>query len=689
MKGNKIQRKRGGKASAVLSFFIGLLFGIIVILGALGGGVYFLLTGKIDNILSFVGVDNSKNKNGDNKYINTDPDDGGVETLLDLISKIYTMAGDYKNLTLGQIDELVPSTRGLVERLADSIAKYVEIDYAELREVKFSRLGNYFQEIALDIQPAVFLEDQKINLIMEMVLCGVEANYVTDPSSGNKYPLFVDSYAYDSEAQAYKRVGDDEPLNPSQEKYIVQKSANSSMYDLFFFSYDLEAEEKEYFIAERDPDNVMNFFTTEEPYGCNEEIAELTGNFYYDNNGEKQIVDPVTVRSLMDGDGMGALDRKLLLELISDSGNHDELMNELLGDITLGDFLSGKVDMQERIDSMAITLLMDIEADDAIMSYLGYGITKVARNTQTDEWTAMVKLEDGTVKDCMLAVDENGKITDVYYDLDGQEVHIGGTTVGEIGSRMKGLMEDMTVGELINLSDDNNIILNALKDSTINNIGKTIEALTLNELYADEIYKHVVYVDENNDGQADKDNDGNPIVDEVKVAKLRIAVKSLDDIPAGADPDDYVLFHRGYIYYRDGRLVNAENDKDNGKLTPEEFGDGKVDGELVYYTYGATNSLWRLLLGEKTETDGEKYIDEKVLSLNSIGDIITNVSTKITGSTLRELDEAGIIDFKTADLELVVDNRGTPDDESDDIKLGDLELIDALTTLIEMLQTNR
>lgn len=534
MRGNKIQRK-SGKGMALLTFFIGIIFGIIVVLGALGGGAYFLLSGNLDSVLGAFGLNNS-DENGD-KYINTDPDDGGVSNLLELISRIAGMAGDYKNLTLGQIDDLIPATRGLADSIIDSISKYVTVDYSELREVKFSELGGYIEEVV-----------------------------------------------------------------------------------------------------------------------------------------------------------MGELDKMLVLELITGSENPDELLSELFGDLTLGDFVNGNVDVRQKIDNIEITLVIDVRADEAVMSYLGYGITGITHDETADVWTAKLKLEDGSVADCFLSVGKDGKINDVYYMADGEVVYVQGTTIGEIISRISGITDDLTIGEIVDISDDNSIILNVIKNSTINNIGKTIDALTFNELYADEIYRHVVYVDSDGDGQADKIG-GNPVIDEEKStgAKLRIAVPSIADIPVDADPDDYIIFHRGYIYYRyvDGvlKLVNMDDDGENkGKLTAEQFGDGKVEADFVYYTYGAPNSMWKLLLAERVQDGSGRYMDEKVLSLDNIGDIVANISAKLSGSTLRELDEAGILDFKTSDLEIVVNDGGTPDDESDDVKLGDLELGDALSELVNLLK---
>ena len=692
MRGNRVEKNKG-KGTSVLAFFLGLLLGIIFMLGAIGGGIFLLLNADLNKVLGIVGLDNSVDENGEHRYVNTDPEDGGVTNLLELIAKISVMSGDYNNLTLGQIDDLMPITRGIVDQLIGPLSRYANVRYAELREVKFKNLGEYMDGVIMEIQPATIVEERgPVNPVLEILLCGIEADYVIAPS-GEKYPLYVDKYVYDEETELYLRAEDMQPLNKSQEQYLVQESCDKDTFDLFFYNFEMPEIGVSHFIAERNPENVMQYFftasTVEEAelhaysYMYDVECAELTGNYYYDNDGVKVVVDPVTIGSLMDGT-MGAFDKKLVLEFLTNSEEPDRLLHELLGDVTVGDFLSGKADMHERIENLELALLLDIKADEVLTSYIGYGITGVKYDGQADIWTAKYKLEDGTVADCVLDVDENGVICNVYCEIDGETVRLKSTTVGGISDRISHVTTDLTIGELIDIPNDtDNIILKAIMNSTIDGVDEAIKALTINELYFSEIYKLTVYVDADGDGKADANPDKKVDADKSKPAQLKKAVKSLDGIPV-SERDNYEVFNPAYLYYVevDGvfRLVNWDNETQeenaNGDMRSNlgKLSDLPQDG-VTYWTYGQSRSMWRLLLTDKIEVGGRTVYDERALALNDIASLITGLVSKLTHSTLRELDDAGILDFSDAALNKPVDGG----------LFGDLELDAALQLLVELL----
>ncbi len=888
MRGNNVQRK-GGKAKGIISFFVGLLLGIIIIVGAIVGGTYYVLNADIDSVLGMAGLDNSKDENGRNKLINTDLEAGGVKNLLELIGRLSVMATDFQNMTLGELDSLVPATRGLTDQLLESFRKYVAIDYDELCQVKFSELNGYVENLVMDIQPASFIDEMNaqgsMNPVLELVLYGVEANYVESPQ-GEKYPLYADNYRYNADTGNYERVEDSAVLEKSQEQYIVKQSANNDLYDIFFFVKSDGA-----YISERDPDDIMKFYYSDSPeYGYaiyNADYADCTGNYYINNAGEKQIIEPITLRSLMEDGGTGSLEKVRVIELIGD-GEPDELLETILGDASLGDLMNGNVDFTEKINGMELGLVLtldpfkddlllylaykltglsvepdeegrytatyksgdeeraafvtiegdeesgyeitsvtdaetgeqlsgtkveelsdsidgievdiffDVSADDSIMAYIAYGLTKVTPPETDGVWTAkfgendcqitvdgeniiqsvtdtvtgekvnaakidelsdrmstitdaltmgeiidagdskvlqqlapykiseldtavdeleISALIDVTTDDTVLAYlafgirnikDQEGVWTaklkvledevereitvylkvyqkepvelappepDVYYiegvyktsdfeDMSEENV-VEGTHVKDMSERVDGIMEDLTVGELINLDPESgNIILNAIKDATINNLDQTISTLTLNELYAEEIYKTTVYKDDDGDGKADVDDDGQKIIDSEKSAeaKLRLAV---DGEPVG---DGQIRFNTDYLYYVktviDGEesysLVQKEG-QPLGKLESLDSGE--------YYTYGAPQLMWTLIL---TEEGG----DEAATKLNDIGSVITRVNDRLNNSTLSELDAAGIIDLTDASLE-----NKLPADPSNRT-VGQLKLSEALDLFV-------
>ncbi len=74
--------KGGSKLlTGIISFILGFLFAIIVECGAVFGVYWFVMNKDIDTVLSAIGIEN-KDENGNDKYINTDPNNGGARKTL-------------------------------------------------------------------------------------------------------------------------------------------------------------------------------------------------------------------------------------------------------------------------------------------------------------------------------------------------------------------------------------------------------------------------------------------------------------------------------------------------------------------------------------------------------------------------------------------------------------------------------
>lgn len=585
MKGNKIQRQ-SSKGVSILAFFLGVLFGIILLLGAIAGGVYYVLNADVDSVLGWFGVDNSADENGDNKYINTNADKDGVASVLELITRITEMAGNYQNLTIGQIDALLPATHGLVDQIIEAVSDYVTVDYGELSAVKFSEFQAYFTELVYDIQPAKIVENTsgvEMNNLIRLLLYGVEADCVT--VDGEIYPLYLDT---------------------ATQTYIY-------------------AVGEDWYVAEETDDG---FLTTGVQYqSYNKENTEPTGN-YYTVGGQRVSIDPLTIRSFIETDGLGALGKVTVAELVGEwiDDENEELANKLLGDILLKDLINGDVDIKDKLNSLTIGDIIYIDQSDrlmskladckisevgsvirtielpevidipatAIMAYIGYGVTKVDTEAGTAEFNGE------TVYITTETIDGTLYITGVYGDSEyTEESRIAGTKVNEVSGCMDGLMKDLTVGELIGVDDSSSTILRAIKNSTIESLSEDINNLTVNSLYAESIY--------------------------VDPAMKQVVV---------ADPvQGQVAFSPEYLYYElaDGEYVLVG-------------GTGKV---LSYrsnlYTFGEVKGFWQLLIMELAD-DGSK--SEKAYSLNSVADMANNLSNNLIVSSLDDLYRAGVITFE-------------------------------------------
>ena len=151
--------KGGSKAlTGILCFIFGFLFAIIVEVAVIAAGVYFLLNADIDKLLSTVGVENT-DEEGKNIYINTNVEEGGVQKVTDLVSRLKEFADKgADNLTLGDFTDLFPIGDTGIDRVYSALADALSssgmteeelrdiIDEEELKATPFSKLGEFFAD---------------------------------------------------------------------------------------------------------------------------------------------------------------------------------------------------------------------------------------------------------------------------------------------------------------------------------------------------------------------------------------------------------------------------------------------------------------------------------------------------------------------------------------------------------------
>ncbi len=582
--------------SPVLAFILGVLFAFIVLAGAIAGGVYFALTYKLDNIGA------NKDEDGNYIYINADPDNGGVANVLDLVKKLGELTSDSSSLTLGGVEGLIPYTSSLTSDLYTALGQYMDIDEQEIKQVKFSELGQYFEDKVMDIRPARLLESfgggLPDNKLIEVLLYGKEADYVEE--DGGRYPVWYD--VYEQSENTFRRKGDRYILPQEQVEYL---SLDGGEYRLYYYRTQ-SARSAGCFITVKGEDGKFTANATQNfAYVSVDGLSSLTGNYYYQGE-EKVETDPVTLGSLTDGSAMSSLDGLYLTDFIEEGG---ELTDKIIGGITIGSIIDGSVDFGGIVNGLTLDDLIDVtisaslpDPSCSVLAYVVYGITDltVASGTASGReytHTGVYNATDGVKSDCYIFAPE-GKVEEAFIISDGAVTDVKGTTVNGINDRVSGVTRDLKIGQLMDVSG--NKFLEAVGNSTVASLPADIQKLSVNQLYAQDIY-------EKEDGEV----------------KLKLAAE----------------YNGKYLYYElaDGeyRLVNAESDR-AGKLTEAQFESG------VYYTYGKTVPVWKLLL---YASDGVSEA-ECAYSINNLTSLITNVTTNTRKSTLRELYDAEILYFE-------------------------------------------
>lgn len=446
MNNNEMPRRKG---FSFLSFFLGILLGMLLIIGAIVGVVLYALNGKIDDVMNTVGVPN-KDEEGNYIYINTDKDNGGAETILQLISKVGELAGDTSNLSVEKVETLIPAVGGLVDTLCDTLNQYVQIDRAELAATPFSGLGAWVQEQILSVQPASLLDLAGMggsldNKIVSLILEGREASYVVNGSQ--KYPAYYDAYTVSG--ASYVR-SDGQPLPAGLESSLVEKDGE---YRLYFFEYNGQNYVTDGTFAFTAPLARSAGGVTYTPSS----EAKLSGNYYYDGS-EKINVTPITLRDFSDGE-FKMLDEVYLTEFLDEGGG--ALAEKALGDISLGDVVNGRLDLNEALSNLTLAdIIENIAVTDAVMVNITYKVSNVTDvQGQSYSHTGVYTKNGGKIDVC-IETSASGNVERVYYIDNGSEIDVPATSVKDLmeGLNIDELINEFTLADFIDITPDDTII---------------------------------------------------------------------------------------------------------------------------------------------------------------------------------------------------------------------------------------
>lgn len=122
--------KKGRFLVSFISFLLGLLLGIIIVIGALAGAGIFVANTKIKDIPGNLKDD------GTYVYINGDTATGGASTVLDLINKLGNMVKTMDDVTIGDVKGLLPVAQNIIDEFNEATGNYLTLQEGELEAVK-------------------------------------------------------------------------------------------------------------------------------------------------------------------------------------------------------------------------------------------------------------------------------------------------------------------------------------------------------------------------------------------------------------------------------------------------------------------------------------------------------------------------------------------------------------------------
>ena len=455
----------------VIAFFLGFLFAIIVEVGVIVGAGYFLLYTDINSIFNFFGYENDDGRN--NQIINTT---NGVTTVLDLYNKIMGIAGNVDQLSISTIVDLSPALGAMLDDLYVQAENYgIYIDADEFEKQSVVNLGTYVREdIVMNIRPyelvvGLQLGEDNIfenNIVLQTLLRGAEAKFVDDPVTGESYLVYYDQYEYNTDLGGYYRMSGEAgvaayPTNLDASRWLTETNAvNDAGYDVYrqYFYYDGE----NYIVTKKDlndefiwseyADDVAYYST----YGS--EPMHISGNYYYDENGEQVYFEgkEVTLGKLIDSnttfESLEYLDADVAFTEMM--GQESEVINALFEGISLGDFLEGNMDFDGRVGKLELPVILDVEPSNDIMAFIAYRINNIKYDAAHGYYTAVYQYtENGvTLKKNVIVNTVDGLIDTVIDPLTGEEIEP--TKVEEISD----VIQNIGVNTLIDINVSDKVI---------------------------------------------------------------------------------------------------------------------------------------------------------------------------------------------------------------------------------------
>ncbi len=253
---------RGGSkiVTGIICFFLGFIFAILVEIGAVFGVYWFVMNNDINTVMAAIGIPNT-----DDRYINTDKENGGVTTLKELLSGVQGLVFENGEIAIvgksfDDISNLIPATQMLLNTFYGIADDYIELDHEAFESEPLMNLAQVLADSIMNIKTAALLEklgviDDGANLLVRSLVMGSECDYATVEGSQLKFPVMYDYYAYDENGDFYYNCNNNAGAYPENLYGREEALLNSSgeRYLLYYVPCRVTAsgiEEAEYIIGE-------------------------------------------------------------------------------------------------------------------------------------------------------------------------------------------------------------------------------------------------------------------------------------------------------------------------------------------------------------------------------------------------------------------------------------------------------
>lgn len=201
-------KKSGKTLTAVIAFILGLLFTLIVEVSAVFGVYIYVMHKDLNTVMASIGIPNT-----DDRFVNTDKNNGGVSNLKELISGMKGLVYEGGEIVaLGKsfddFKELVPATQVLLNAVYGVIDGYIDLDKQEFESKPLTELAQVLSDSVMNVKTMALMEKlgmdnitgEEANPVVKSIVVGTETDYATvhysdgREDTGLKLPVLYDCY---------------------------------------------------------------------------------------------------------------------------------------------------------------------------------------------------------------------------------------------------------------------------------------------------------------------------------------------------------------------------------------------------------------------------------------------------------------------------------------------------------------
>lgn len=710
--------KGGSKLlTAIISFLLGFIFAILIEVGAIFGVGWFVMNKDLEAVLNAVGIHNT-DEDGNKKYINTDPENGGVKNLKELFAGLQGLVyQDGEVVALGKsfddFSQLIPATDMLLGMVYGVVDEYIEIDKQEFESTPLSGLAQVLSDSVMGIRTAALMEKlgvesvtgEDASQLVKTLLMGAETEYAT--------------VSYGETAL----TGEGDSSEPSEEP--VHTFTLPVLYDIYTLDEEIG------YVREMPVDGISAYPSNlNGNYDWLDVLSEDQKDGEFVNKRCKLYYVPcrVTATGIEEAeyikgeievtDGTGESAKTYKLQILEYGEDTDFIVVKRGED---GEFI---------INYNAVYASLNANSSGASDRFTGYSYyDPYARNYY------YLGKSDVTEKQEVRTI--SGK--NYFRNNAGDMVQIDALTLSDIVS--ENYAQNLTFGDVLDIKSTDNMLIKSLKDTPISDLNKKVKSLTVGELfteeeingnsmlrqlrgtkitelatamdalliqtvYADEVYRlpdgdkimevvdfdaayNYYTLEKYNDEGKDKFrfmpvNPGTPTEGKLTQAEFDgrgEKVYFTYGADEGADGAEIkIVFDERFLFYeangdggydltelRTEGLTGTAKDDEMGKLDKTDF---DARGDKTYYSYGLPQGMWKLVL-YKNKT-------EKGYTINNFNNMVTVCANNVNDATLFELKEAGILSSTIPDSDL---NKKLPGMTK---SLGELTLRELINAVIAM-----